>query len=114
VKRIPQYATLWLLCIVLTACSALGIPSAENFSEKLAGGYVAVTGIRNTAANLLTAEKIDSADAQNIQNTSDNARAGLDIARTLQGSDPTAAENRLTATLTVLTALEAYLATKGN
>jgi hypothetical protein len=109
-----RFTLIPLLCMLVVACGVLGIPKPENFSEKLASGYTTVTGVRNTAATLLTAEKIGSADAQNIQDGADNARAGLDIARTLQGTDPTAAQNRLTATLTVLTALEAYLATKGN
>jgi hypothetical protein len=100
--------------MLLAGCAALGILTPENFSERLAAGYVTVTGIRNTAGDLLEAQKIGSQDAENIQAAADTGRAGLDISRTMRASDPDGADDRLTATIAGLTALEAYLKSKGN
>jgi hypothetical protein len=62
---------------------------------------------------LLQAKKISAEDAQNIQTQADTARAGVDISRKLCGTDPAAADNRLTAAVTILQALSTYLATRG-
>lgn len=102
-----------LLATMLVACASLGVPTPDTFNKKLAVGISTVTEIRQTATTLLTAGKITVADATNIQTQADNASAGLTIARSLSGTDLTAADAKLTASITVLTALQAYLALKG-
>jgi len=93
----------------LNACTAFGVRSPETFNERLAVGYVTVTTVRTTALSLLQSRQISVEDAENVQAQADNARAGLDIAVTLSGTDVTAAENRLAVSLTVLSALQSYL-----
>lgn len=109
---IPHYLALLLLA-ALIGCASLGLPSPESFNERLATGYSTVTETRTTATTLLTAGKITADDAQNIQAQADNARAGLDIARSLSKTDIASANTRLTAITTALTALQAYLTAQG-
>lgn len=93
----------------LQGCAALGLPSPQSFNERLAVGYASVTSARETATSLLNAGKISVGDAENVLEQTDNARAGLDIAREVHATAPDAANAKLTAVLTALKALEAYL-----
>lgn len=102
-----------LLASALIACASLGVPTPDTFNKKLAVGISTVTELRSTATTLLVAGKITATDAQNIQTQADNAAAGITIARSLSGADLTAADAKLTASVTILTALQAYLAMKG-
>lgn len=112
-KALRLHAAVWALA-VLTACAALGLPTAQTFNERLAVGYGAVTAVRNSAATLVATGKITPDDAQNVQTQADNARAALDLARTAYRSGDTAgATTKLDTTATVLRALQAYLASKG-
>lgn len=110
-KRYAQHFLI-IIALALTACAQLGIPKPETFNERLAVGYSTVTTVRQTATTLLQAKKITADDAQNVQQQADNARAGLDIARTISKTDAKAADAKLTAVRSALTALQAYLATK--
>ena len=108
------YAPFYFL-IVLTlvlGCAQLGLPQAQTFDQKLAVGYATVTAIRTSATTLLAAKKITADDAQHVQDQANNARAGLDIARATAVTDPAAANAKLTAVRTALTALNAYLISK--
>lgn len=100
------------LLLILTACAALGVPKAETFHQKLAGGYTTVAAARDTTATLLSAGRITAADAQNIQNQCDNLRSGLDVARSLHASDPAIGDDKLAAIITGLNTLSAYLASR--
>lgn len=108
-----QYAFLAFLLVFLAACQPLGIPKPETFNERLAFGYSTVTTARQTALTLLQSGKISADDAQQVQGQADNARTGLDIARSLSATEPQAADTKLTAILTALTALDAYLKSRG-
>jgi len=101
-----------LVLTVLTACASLGLAKPESFNEKASVAISSVTAVRQTAAALLQADKITAADAQNIQNQANNARAGITVAIAINATDPKAAENRLTAVLVGLNAITAYLATQ--
>lgn len=112
-KTLRLHTALWALA-VLTACAALGFPTAETFNQKLAVGYGTVTAIRNSAATLVAAGKITPDDAQNVQTQADTARSALDLARTAyKAGDTAGAATKLDTTATVLRALQAYLASKG-
>jgi outer membrane protein TolC len=112
-RTLRLHAALWALA-VLTACAALGLPTAQTFNEKLAVGYGTVTAVRNSATTLVMAGKITPDDAQNVQTQADTARAALDVARTAyRAGDTTGATTKLDTTATVLRALQAYLASKG-
>ena len=102
-----------VLALVLAgACAYLGQPTPETFSERAAAAYTSVTTVRQTALELLQTGNITPADAQTVQDAADNARAGIDVARSIAIANPGQADNRLTAAITALTALNAYLATQ--
>lgn len=100
------------LLLMLPGCETLGIAKPETFNEKAAVALGTITTVRTTATQLLNEKKITADDGQNVLTATDNARAGLDIARTLNKSNPTAANARLDAIRTSLTALQSYLATR--
>lgn len=99
-----------LLALLLLGCASLGVPTPQNFRERLAAATVTVTGVRQTNLTLLTAKKISPDDAAYVNAKANEARAGIDIARSLEKVDPTGADNRLSAAIVILEALNAYLA----
>ena len=104
---------LGIVCgLLLTSCAQLGIPTADTFATRLAVGYSTVTQVRQSATVLLNAQKLTPADGDNVLKSTDAARAGLDVARTISAVDLSAANSKLTAVHTVLTALQAYLASR--
>lgn len=104
--------TLLSTLAVLSACSALGVPTPQTTEERIVVTMSTVTGVREASLALLTAKKITAADAQNIQQQADNVRAGTVIAQAMLATDPTAADAKLQQTRAMLIALQAYLATK--
>lgn len=97
------------LLVLLSGCAALGLPQAQSFNERLAVSYGSVASVRSAATTALRAQRISVEDAVNIQAQADNARAGLDVARGLAGTDLAAAETRLEAAQVILEALQRYL-----
>lgn len=110
VKRLLR--TLVISLAFLPACAQLGLETPETFADKLAVGYGSVTTARATAKTLVSQKVITPDDAQNVQDQADNFRAGLDIARKIQTTDPTTAAAKLNAVTLGLAALTDYLATK--
>lgn len=94
---------------LLAGCAAFGVPKLESFGERLAGGYVTVTGARTLTTALLNGQVIGSKDAQNVQDQANSAREGLDVAGTLTGLD---AENKLSSALAIANAALDYLCAK--
>lgn len=103
-----------VLVSFLSGCAALGLPTADSFNERLAVGYMTVTTVRATTATLLNAKKLTAEDGDNVLKSTDAARAGLDVARTLSKVDMKAADSKLTMIRTTLTALQAYLTSRSN
>lgn len=101
-----RHFTMALALLAMVACTTL-VP--KTFNERLAAGYVTVTSVRQTTTTLLQGGKISSTDAQNVQKQADSVREGLDVARQLKLALPQAGEDKLTATLAVLTSLQTYL-----
>lgn len=101
-----------LLAFALVACTSLGAPQPQTLNERIAVTVTAVTAVRQSATTLLTAQKLSVQDAENIQRQADNVVAGAQIARTLAGVDPAAADAKLQQSRAVLLALQAYLASK--
>jgi len=99
--------------MAFVGCAALGLPTAETFNEKAAATLGTITTVRQTATTLLNERKITAEDGDNILKQTDNARAGLDIARVLNKQNPQAADAKLNAVRTVLVALQGYLAARG-
>lgn len=108
-KLARNYAAYFVL-LLLASCASL--PTPDTFNERLAVAISAVTAVRTTTTALLQAKKITPDDAQNVQDGANTARAGIEVARTMAKVNVAAADNRLTAVSTALTALNAYLATR--
>lgn len=107
------YRSFFLLLLAwMVACAQVGLPPAETFSDKLAAGYSLNAQVRATAAELLKIKKISVADAEQVLAQTDNARAGLDVARELSKFNLEAADAKLTAMRTALLAVQTYLATR--
>ena len=110
-KRILKWIAAGLLTLA-AGCAALGVPSPETFNQRLAVGYSTVTEVRRAATTLLTAQKLSVADAENVLKQTDNARTGLDLAKSMHATTPLLAADKLSATITALSALQTYLATR--
>lgn len=110
--RMIQTLVAALLAFVLVACTSLGAPAPQTLNERIAVTVTAVTAVRQSATSLLVAKKLSVQDAENIQQQADNVVAGAQIARTIAGVDPAAADAKLQQTRAVLLALQAYLASK--
>jgi hypothetical protein len=109
-----RYAPFYgLLFVLLTACATIGVEAPKTFNEKLGAGYATVTAVRDTTGTLLTANKLSADDAQNVQAQADNARTGLDLARQIHATNPSGGDAKLDAVVTGLTALQAYLNSRG-
>lgn len=100
------------LLALAAGCASLGVPTPQSFNENLAVSVAANTSVRETATTLLQAKKISAADAENVLKQTDVAREGLNVARSLSGSDLASAQSRLEATTAALKALQQYLLTK--
>ena len=111
-KRLNLYFAL-VLAFVLTACASLGVQAPATFNQKALAAHATVTAIANSAATLRTAGKLSDADRDNVVSTLRSAEAGIDMAVLTYKTNAQAGSDKLTATITVLTALQTYLATKG-
>jgi hypothetical protein len=98
-----------LLLILLAGCGILGVPQPQTLRERIAAAYVTEAAVRQTGLTLLQARKITPADNANVNQTADNARAGIEIARSLESVDPANANTRLQLSIEILTGLQQYL-----
>lgn len=108
----PLYLLFAALMLMAAGCAQLGLEAPKTLNERIAVTVSSVTAVRQSTTVLLQAKKITAEDAQNIQTQADNVIAGAQVARSLAVSDPKAADAKLQQTRAVLTALQAYLATK--
>lgn len=109
------HPTTWLLfacALLLSACAALGVPDADTFNKRAMAGYQTIETVASTAGTLRIAGKLSDADRDNVVSTTRAAITGIDLAKQIYQTNPQAGNDKLTATITVLTALQAYLATK--
>ena len=100
------------LFALLVGCAQLGVPTPETTQERIAVTVASVTGVRQSTLTLLQAKRITPDDAENIQKQADNVIAAAQVARSLVGVDPAAADAKLQQTRAVLLALQQYLLTK--
>jgi hypothetical protein len=111
-----NYHMTWFLALcstLLIACTALGVKAPETFNERLAVGYVTVEGVAKQAQALRASGKLSDSDRANVVATNASAIAALDLAKQIHATNPQAGAEKLTAAITILNALSAYLATKG-
>lgn len=109
-KRHAIRASALALCFLLAQACAL-MPSPKSFNERLAAGYVAVTAARESALTLLEQGAISAPDARNVQGIANEVRTGLDLAREFGATE--VGEDKLAATLVILTQLQRYLHERG-
>jgi len=113
---------------LLDGCAQLGTPPVDTFNKRAAVAYATVQTVAEGAVAAYTAGKLSDSDRTNVVTTGRAAVQGIMVAQTLhlqacplrpqvETPDPActapAADAKLTATLAVLSALQAYLATQG-
>lgn len=98
---------------VLTACSALQIPTAKTFSEKYAYGVVTVASIISATDAALQSDLIDVSKAKYVRTAAVGAKATMDEALRISKTDLSTASNKLDAAITVLDSLKKYLNDNG-
>jgi hypothetical protein len=113
-NRLRNYAALTFACWLLVACSTINLGVPKSFNASLQDGYTAITAIVNTAGTLYAAGKLSDADKANVVSVATEAKNGLDIARQIHTTDPTAGADKLTATIAGLTALQNYLVSRSS
>jgi hypothetical protein len=114
------------IVMLLAACAALGLQSADTFNQKLAYSYGQVTAARRGATSVINAScptpesvqtdacKSAVADGKHIQAMADEARQGLDLAKSYALAGNTQQANvQLQLETAALTALQTYLLSKG-
>jgi hypothetical protein len=90
-------ALYWAILVWLVGC-ATG-QQEGGFNKELAVGYASVTQLRDRAFVLLGEKKITKAEAREVQEEADQAKAELDHARAMHPVEPAAAEMRLNSAL---------------
>ena len=104
----------WVYFLLLAGCASLGLQSPETLNQKLAYAYSQVTAARQGATSALNAGQMNVDDAKHVQAMADEARKGLDLAKTYAASGNTqAATTQLQLEQGALLALQTYLASKG-
>jgi hypothetical protein len=115
------------IAIPLAGCAYIGLETADTFNQKLAYAYGQVTAARKGATSVITAScptpappvqtdacKAAVADGKHIQAMADEARQGLDLAKTYAAAGNLQQANmQLQLESAALTALSTYLASRG-
>lgn len=101
------------LMIGIAGCAQLGVQAPKTFNQKAVAAHATVEGIAKTALSLRQADKLSDADRTNIVATLRSAEQGIELATIVSKTDPAGGLTKLDASIAVLTALQAYLATKG-
>lgn len=116
----------YFLLPFMVGCVALGLQTADTFNQKLAYAYGQATAARKGATSVINAScptpesftspacKEAAADGKHIQSMAEEARQGLDLAKTYAAAgNLQQASVQLQLESATLTALQAYLLSKG-
>jgi hypothetical protein len=114
------------IAITLAGCAYLGLQTADTFNQKLAYAYGQVTAARKGATSVIAAScptpesfasaacKSAVADGKHVQSMADEARQGLDLAKSYAAAGNIQQANvQLQLETAALTALQTYLLSKG-
>lgn len=94
----------------LSGCTALGVPQAETFNQKLAYAYGTHTAVLQAAEAAVKAGQLSSEDATKILGDADNVKAALDAAgNAYMAGDAAGANNKLAIAVSILQYVQAYL-----
>jgi anti-sigma factor RsiW len=118
------FIAVFAFVILLPGCAALGLQTADTFNQKLAYAYGQVTAARKGATSVINAScptseqteacKAAVADGKHVQAMADEARQGLDLAKSYALAGNTQQANvQLQLETAALTALQTYLLSKG-
>lgn len=107
-KHVP-HAFLFAMVLVLSACASLGIPPADTFNKRLQVGYTTIETVADSTTLLLQTGKLSRSDGENVLEQATNAKASLDIARSIHETSPELGDSKLSATLLVLQTLQVYV-----
>jgi hypothetical protein len=97
----------------VAGCSALGLSTPKGFDQSLAEAYGVHTAVVSATAVAVSTGAISSAEATQVQTQALSSRAILDTAKSLESSNPAAAQSDLVLATTALTALQTYLNSRG-
>lgn len=100
---------LMLLVFALAACASLGVPTADTFNKKVVAAYAMIQTVAETAMAANSAGKLSDQDESNILTGLNASMTALKTAGQMHSTDPAGAETKLTATLQILQAINAYL-----
>ena len=87
------------------------VPDGPN--AKISVALASVTTARDLLTAAVNADKVTSADAQNLRVQINTARAGIDVAQDMFKTNPAGGDARLAAASAAISAVRAYLLTQG-
>jgi hypothetical protein len=121
-KRLALFAA----TLLLAACAQFGIQQPQSFNQAALAATATSQAILRTAIDLRAQGRLSDADRDNVVATVRTAEQGIDLAQAVVKTCPKDAATgepspacadpgfvKLRATVAVLNALSAYLATKG-
>lgn len=101
-KLLKLFGAALLSISLLAACAGMAM---STFNDKAAAADQALQLAQTTSTALLRAKKINVAQDQNVQKQLDLLHASIVLAKTLQASDPAAADVQLTQAASGLSAI---------
>lgn len=111
--RIRLTTAALVFVLTLFGCAQMGMQPADTFNKKIGAAYVTAQTIAETAAYAERSGQLGGGDVANIIVTGRAAIAALDVAVQVHATNPASGDAKLTATLAILTALQAYLLAQG-
>ncbi len=93
----------------LAACSVFGTPPADTFNKKWAEAQQTDTAVLANALTLAQHGAITPDQLRKVEQQTDNAKAGLDLARELRKENSAAADDRLSQIIVLLNSLQTAL-----
>jgi hypothetical protein len=106
---LTRYTLIPLLCVLLAACPSM---MPQTFNQRVLFAYSTVDAVVQSTTTLARAGKISKPDAQNVHSQATNLKAGIELAEQVHATDPSGGEDKLSVTITALTALQSYLAAR--
>lgn len=98
-----------MLIVLLAACQSIGVPPADTFNKKAAAAVISVNTASQATLTLLQARKISPDESDRYIDRAEEAQRGIDLARSVHSTDPTAAIDQLDLTIKALQVLIAEL-----
>jgi len=103
--------------LALSGCaggiSGIVAPTPAGVNAKVGVALSTVTEARELLTIAVNADKVSAADATNLREQLNTARAGIDTAQALLKTSPADADARLAVASAAITAVRNYLVTKG-